>query len=105
MSAILIVDDDTDLRSALISQIEPYREFDIIEAESAYCQFDLVRAVDEVEGPWVTALRQPAIAAIAVPPHAKPGSGPGQTGSTAIPSCAAQPEIRGPTIGPVPDDR
>ena len=32
---LLIVDDDTDLRSALISQIEPYREFDIIEAESA----------------------------------------------------------------------
>ena len=32
---ILIVDDDAELRKTLNEQLSPYREFDIVEAESA----------------------------------------------------------------------
>ncbi|AEQ53306.1 response regulator transcription factor [Pelagibacterium halotolerans] len=32
---LLVVDDDTDLRAALVGQLEPYREFDITEAGTA----------------------------------------------------------------------
>ncbi|SDG22243.1 response regulator transcription factor [Pelagibacterium luteolum] len=32
---LLVVDDDTELRSALIGQLEAYREFDIVEADNA----------------------------------------------------------------------
>lgn len=32
---LLVVDDDTELRAALIGQLEPYREFDIVEAGTA----------------------------------------------------------------------